>query len=148
MAVSYERGTPVGYHPRVLIPGFGFRDQGSGTGVRSTFGPISPDSGRDCEKSLRSSYTGLYPQSHHPRVLIPGIGFQGSRGQRILSPDDPSHAQSPYYARLRITLYRPLFRRSGLGFMVQATIPTFLFRVSGSGGRVPVRTGSPKERYD
>ena len=32
------------------------------TGVRSTCGPISPYSGRDCVKSLRSSYTGLYPQ--------------------------------------------------------------------------------------
>ena len=33
------------------------------TGVRSTCGPISPHSGLDCVKSLRSSYTGLYPQT-------------------------------------------------------------------------------------
>ena len=31
--------------------------------VRSTCGPIYPYSGRDCVKSLRSSYTGLYPQT-------------------------------------------------------------------------------------
>jgi len=31
-------------------------------GVRRTCAPISPYSGRDCVKSLRSSYTGLYPQ--------------------------------------------------------------------------------------
>ena len=33
------------------------------TGVRSTCGPFSPYCGRGCEKSLRSSYTGLYPQN-------------------------------------------------------------------------------------
>jgi len=31
-------------------------------GSRPTCGPISPNSRRDCVKSLRSSYTGLYPQ--------------------------------------------------------------------------------------
>ena len=30
-------------------------------------GPISPYSGRDCVKSLRSSYTGLYPQMRVPQ---------------------------------------------------------------------------------
>ena len=33
-----------------------------GSGGRAPLGPISPDSGRDCVKSPRSSYTGLYPQ--------------------------------------------------------------------------------------
>ena len=37
------------------------------TGIRSTCGPKSPYSGRDCVKSLRSSYTGLYPPSPTPR---------------------------------------------------------------------------------
>ena len=32
-------------------------------GVRRTCGPMAPHSGRDCVKSLRSSYTGSYPQS-------------------------------------------------------------------------------------
>jgi len=31
------------------------------TGVHSTCRPMSPYSGRDCVKSLRSSYTGLHP---------------------------------------------------------------------------------------
>ena len=30
-------------------------------GIRSTCGPISPESGRDCVKSLWSPYIGLYP---------------------------------------------------------------------------------------
>ena len=34
--------------------------------VRSTGGPISPYSGRECVKLIRSSYTGLYPQSVRP----------------------------------------------------------------------------------
>ena len=34
------------------------------TGVYSTCGPISPCSGRDCVKSLRSSYKGLCPQTN------------------------------------------------------------------------------------
>ena len=33
------------------------------TGVHSTCVPISPYSGRDCVKSLRSSYAELYPQN-------------------------------------------------------------------------------------
>ena len=33
------------------------------TGAYNTCGPIAPYSGRDCVKSLRSSYTGLYPQT-------------------------------------------------------------------------------------
>jgi len=33
------------------------------TGVRSTCGSTSPYSGRDCVKSLRSTYTGVCPQS-------------------------------------------------------------------------------------
>ena len=33
------------------------------TGVRSTCGPSSPCSGRDCVKSIRSSYTGFDPQT-------------------------------------------------------------------------------------
>ena len=34
------------------------------TGVHCTCGPLSPCSGCDCVKSLRSSYIGQYPQSH------------------------------------------------------------------------------------
>ena len=33
------------------------------TGVHSTCGPICPYGGRDCVKSHRSSYAGLYPQT-------------------------------------------------------------------------------------
>ena len=35
---------------------------------RATCGPISPYSGRDCVKSLRSSYKGVYPQTAARRV--------------------------------------------------------------------------------
>ena len=35
--------------------------QGSTAGVHSMCGLISPGRGRDCIKSLRSSYVGLYP---------------------------------------------------------------------------------------
>ena len=45
------------------------------TGVRSTCGPISPYSGRDCVKSLQSSYTGLYPQSLG--LGLKGLEFRG-----------------------------------------------------------------------
>ena len=47
------------------------------TGVRSTCGPISPYSGRDCVKSHRSSYTGLYPQRNR-RPPLPFL-FLGNR---------------------------------------------------------------------
>jgi len=36
----------------------------TGRGVHCTCGHISPYSGRECVKLLRSSYTGLYPQSY------------------------------------------------------------------------------------
>ena len=61
--VSHERGTPVctAWSGRRL----GFRIQVVGCKVQcfEMSGPISPHSGRDCVKSLRSSYSGLYPQS-------------------------------------------------------------------------------------
>ena len=46
------------------------------TGVRSTCGPMSPSSGRDCVKSLRLSYTGLYPQSPAvcARAIVANVG--------------------------------------------------------------------------
>jgi len=44
--------------------------------VQCTCGPVSPYSGRDCVKSLRSSYTRLYPQTGregaHPRCRRSG----------------------------------------------------------------------------
>ena len=41
------------------------------TGVHCTYGLISPCSGHDCVKSLRSSYMGLYPQRGEPRGPLP-----------------------------------------------------------------------------
>ena len=44
------------------------------SGDTTPCGPISPYSGRDCVKSLRSSYTGLYPQTlppeHQPKSVV------------------------------------------------------------------------------
>ena len=77
-AFSYERGTPVAGHTKVgvltqlLQLSLGLFVLTSLTSlvspgahpsrVHSTCGPISPYSGRDCVKSLRPSFTGLYRQ--------------------------------------------------------------------------------------
>ena len=47
------------------------------TGIRSTCGPISPYSGRDCVKSLRASFTWLYPQNRG----CTGFGLEAARGR-------------------------------------------------------------------
>ena len=57
--------------------------------------PLSPYSGRDCVKSLRSSYTGLYPQTPPPpyhcwpksgtHILLPEIRAPENRNQCALS---------------------------------------------------------------
>ena len=65
-AVSYERGTPVG--------GGGKRQAPFHTNIGALarepmwtgsllLKPASPRTGRDCVKSHRSSYMGLYPQT-------------------------------------------------------------------------------------
>ena len=75
--------------PESLLQGFVFRVSDfvfrvSGFGCRvsvircavSTCGPVSPYSGRDNVKSLKPSYTGLYPQRH----------LQVGRGSALLLP--------------------------------------------------------------
>ena len=69
-----------------------------------TCGPISPHSGRDCVKSLRSSCTGLYPQMnghlHLPRTPPLNVDTSTERGRLYLmwTPSfnvDASTAQDP-----------------------------------------------------
>jgi len=71
------------------------------TGVRSTCGPLSPYSGRDCVKSHRSSYTGLYPQN-----LMRRGGGACPRRPRL--PPLTPHARPPAFG----------FRVSGFGLKV------------------------------
>ena len=53
--------------------------------VRGTCGPTCPYSGRDCAKSLRSSYTGLYPQ--RTWETLGGGAAQEMRSAESMSPE-------------------------------------------------------------
>jgi len=123
---SANRKFPYRGFASSLFPAAEFRNlyQGSpetGGVYRSTCGPISPYSGRDCVKSLRSSYTGLYPQrggrSKHYHILA-RISGQG-RDRLVLYCRTTSASTAPCTSRrmcLRLVLVTvPRVSRSGQG---------------------------------
>jgi hypothetical protein len=78
------------------------------TGVPCTCGLVSPYSGRDCVKSLRSSYMGLYPQrlAGYSQVdklasRYKSVHFRATVARGVPSPPRPGHRPrllvTPFY---------------------------------------------------